>query len=421
MPLLETRGSSSSLSYGLNSGGLDYVRDGLILYYDAAVGTSLNQNIFPNPLDPYAWFAKDTPNGNNITLSRDLAGGGASGAGGTPMLLQPTGTAGDPHIGSYNGPTWDFGKAEANQKFTISFWAKTNRVGSDITPLVCFGDATSSVFTFANQITSFSTFPTTTWARYSGTVTAPNDSRVSSIQLRLDASEGPAFTTDRQWIDGIQVEAGSTVTALNSASRSTWFDISGYSASRELTLYNTPIQYKGNGSNGYLIFNGSSQYAQSNNMSSLVSGLSDASINIWYKANAQDNDGMVYDFCNSNGNRDNFSMRQNWGGGNTAAYTTNSSNTFSSVNFETAQYSVWRNYTAIRRGSSYISFINGVQTGNSTGISGVIRDTNRLILGQDNINTNFLNANFGVFQVYNRSITDSEVVKNYNYFKNRYI
>ena len=87
-------------------------------------------------------------------------------------------------------------------------------------------------------------------------------------------------------------------------------------------------------------------------------------------------------------------MRQNWGGGNTAAYTTNSSNTFSSVNFETAQYSVWRNYTAIRRGSSYISFINGVQTGNSTGISGVIRDANRLILGQDNINTNFLNANF---------------------------
>jgi hypothetical protein len=420
MPLLETIGSGAARAFGLTSSGVDFVRSGLILNYDAGNNNSLTQNVFPNPLDPFAWFG--TSGTNNLSISRDAAAGpSGAGAGSIPMRLQPTSTASDPHTQSYNSTIWNMAPASANQKWTISFWAKTNRVGSDITPLVCFPDSSGSVFTFANQITSFSIFPTTTWARYSATVTAPNDSRVVGIQIRLDASEGLSFTTDIQHIDGIQIEAGQNLTNLNTNSRDIWYDISGVGSNKNLTLTSgIPKHYTGG---RYLAFNGSSHEGRSDNMSGLITGLSDASVSVWYKPNAQDDNGMVYDFCNTvntSGNRDNFSMRQNWGGSQTAAYTTNSSGSFASVNFELAQYTNWRNYSAVRRGNVFYSYINGVLT-NQVAISGTIRDTNRLIIGQDNIGTNFLNANFGIFQVYNRGLTDAEVLQNYLAFKSRYI
>jgi hypothetical protein len=417
VPLLETRGSGSAQSFGLTSStSVNYVRDGLVLYYDTAVGASLNQNVYPNPLDIFAYIG--SASANNLSVVRDTSTG-ASPAGGTPVRFQPTGTASDPHNQSYNSTPWTFAPAKANEKWTVSFWAKTNRVGSDITPLVCFPDSSGSVFTFGGQIQSFSVFPTATWTRYSGTVTAPNDSRVVGIQIRFDASEGPAFTTDQQWIDGLQVESGSVMTALNTNSRDIWYDVSGVGSNKNLTLTTGIPKYYTEGT--YLDLNGTSHKAQSDNMAGIVSGLTNATVNVWYKANATDNNAMVWDFCNSNGNRDNFSMRQNWSDSQTAGYTTNSSNNFASVNFEPAQYTNWRNYTSVRRDGQLLSFINGVQTANATGISGTIRDTNRLIIGQDNIGTNFLNARFGVFQTYNRALTNAEIQQNYLSFKSRYI
>lgn len=209
-----------------------------------------------------------------------------------------------------------------------------------------------------------------------------------------------------------------------SGSGSTWNDISG--SSKTITLYNSPT-FTSNGTKSYFTFNGTSHYAEGD-ASNLITGLSEATCNIWYRPLSSDNDAMVYDHHNypATGTvRDNFSIRQNWGGSSpsyrTSGYTVNSSNTFNYVQFEDTNERLgkWRNYTQVIRSGVMYSYINGVQVG-SQAISGTIRTTNWIKIGQDAINTNYCNADFAVFQTFNRGLTDTEVKQNFNYFKERY-
>jgi len=207
-----------------------------------------------------------------------------------------------------------------------------------------------------------------------------------------------------------------------SGSGSTWSDISG--SGKTLTLYNSPTFFS-NEINSYFRFNGTSHYAEGN-VSGLVSGLSEVSCNIWYRPLSSDNDGMVYDHHNypATGTvRDNFSIRQNWGGASTttSGYATNSSNTFNYVTFENSNnyLGIWRNYTQVIRNNIMYAYVNGVQT-SSISVSGTIRTTTFLRIGQDAINSNFLNADFSLMQTFDRGLTDSEVFQNYNYFKGRF-
>jgi len=213
------------------------------------------------------------------------------------------------------------------------------------------------------------------------------------------------------------LDAGQT--SSYSGSGSTWTDIS--SSAKTITLAGDP-KFVSLGVSSFFRFNGVSTYAEGN-VSGVISGLTNASCNIWYRPLSVDDNGMLYDHHNysSAGTRDNFSIRQNWSGGNTAGYTTNSDGNFTSVNFENANANLhlWRNYTQVRRDGTMYAFVNGVQV-NSSAITGTIRTTSTLKIGQDAINTNYLHADFALMQTFNRGLTDEEVLQNFNYFKGRY-
>lgn len=212
------------------------------------------------------------------------------------------------------------------------------------------------------------------------------------------------------------LDAGQT----SSYNGGTWNDISG--SGKIITLYGSP-SFASLGVSSFLRFNGVSTYAEGD-VSGLISGLTNASCNIWYRPLSADDNGMIYDHHNypATGTvRDNFSIRQNWGSGNTAGYTTNSNGNFVSVNFENANANlhIWRNYTQVRRDDTMYAFVNGVQV-NSSAITGTIRTTSTLKIGQDAIGTNFLHADFAVMQTFNRALTNEEVLQNFNFFKGRY-
>lgn len=211
------------------------------------------------------------------------------------------------------------------------------------------------------------------------------------------------------------LDAGQT----SSYNGGTWNDISG--SGKIITLYGSP-SFASLGVSSFLRFNGVSTYAEGD-VSGLISGLTNASCNIWYRPLSADDNGMLYDHHNYSaaGTRDNFAIRQNWGGGNTAGYTVNSDGNFTSVNFENANANLhlWRNYTQVRRDGTMYAFVNGVQVNSST-ITGTIRTTSTLKIGQDAIGTNFLHADFAVMQTFNRALTNEEVLQNFNFFKGRY-
>jgi hypothetical protein len=211
------------------------------------------------------------------------------------------------------------------------------------------------------------------------------------------------------------LDAGQT----SSYNGGTWNDISG--SGKIITLYGSP-SFASLGISSFLRFNGVGTYAEGD-VSGLISGLTNASCNIWYRPLSADDNGMLYDHHNYSAasTRDNFSIRQNWGGGLTAGYTTNSDGTFTSVNFENANanLNLWRNYTQVRRDGTMYAFVNGVQV-NSSSITGTIRTTSTLKIGQDSIGSNFLHADFAVMQTFNRGLTNEEVLQNFNFFKGRY-
>lgn len=223
-----------------------------------------------------------------------------------------------------------------------------------------------------------------------------------------------------KWNSGLILQYDAGNSASYGGSGNTWNNLLG--SSRELSLINGPT-FVSNGSSSYFRFNGSNHYAESSNMSSVISGLNNVTCNIWYRPLSSDDNGMLYDFNNyaSAGTRDNLAIRQNWGGGQTAGYTTNSSNVFTSVNFENANSNLntWRNLTQVRRDGTMYAYVNGVQV-NSSSITGVIRTTSHLRLGQDIINTNYLNADFAFFETYTRGLSDAEVLSRFNALKGRY-
>ena len=227
-------------------------------------------------------------------------------------------------------------------------------------------------------------------------------------------------TTSLQVTSGLvlNLDVGNSISY--SGSGSNWSDlVSG----RAFTLFNSPT-FVSSGASSYLRFNGTNQYAEGQ-VHGLISGLADATCNVWYRPLSVDNDAMVFDHHTiaSGDVRDNFSIRQVWGGSTpqTAAYTVNSSGVFENVNVEATNsfLNTWRNYTIVRRGGSFITFVNGTQA-NSKSISGVIRQSDFLRIGQDAINSNHLNADFGVMQTFNRGLSNEEVAQQFNFYKGRY-
>ena len=254
------------------------------------------------------------------------------------------------------------------------------------------------------------------------TGTSPDISVDTTYSFDITASDG-LNTSSRSFnvISTSQVTSGLVYyldagkTSSYSGSGSTWTDISG--SGKTSTLYNSP-SFTSSGSSSYFRFNGSSHYAEGD-VSGLISGLSNVTCNIWYRPLSTDNDGMIYDHHTSQ--RDNFSIRQMWAGGNTAGYRSDSNGNFTSVLFENSNNNLntWRNYTQVVRSNVMYSYVNGSLV-NSVAVAGVIRTTSLLRIGQDAINTNYLNADFAVMQTFNRGLSDAEVLANFNFFKGRY-
>lgn len=252
---------------------------------------------------------------------------------------------------------------------------------------------------------------------------------VSRISNSSIANGFPKYQNFENLLDNTPVTSGliyyldAGISSSYSGSGSTWNDISG--SGKTLTLYNSPT-FTSNGTKSYFTFNGTSHYGEGD-ASGLISGLSSVTCSVWYRPLSSDNDGMVYDHHNypaTGTSRDNFSIRQNWGGSPgtvTSGYTQNSSNTFNYVKFEDSNNRLgkWRNYTQVIRDGVMYAYVNGEQK-HSQSVSGTVRTTNWLRIGQDAINSNYLNADFAVIQTFNRGLTDAEIARNFNYFKGRY-
>ena len=224
--------------------GPQIVRSGLVLDLDAGYMRSYSPNVFPNPIDPYAWAV----NGGayQMTLSRDATMTRQYGS--IPLKIVTSGTSA--YTITYNALAWNLAPAANGQTWTFSFWTKgnSNYVAS---ALIFEANSSGTYLTYGNIYYNV----TTSWTRVSGTYTFSNAS-AAYVQFRIDNYNNGVT----QWVDGIQVERASAATNFNPYyfGNTVWKDVS--SNGNDSALLNTDSQNYFSTNAGYIAFDGTNDY-----------------------------------------------------------------------------------------------------------------------------------------------------------------
>ena len=181
--------------------------------------TSKN-NYHPSPTDGYAWatqlpdiaYHSTISQGNNVSVGSSL--------GNNPLQMNENHNEEDPHIMTYNSPTYNIAPAAVGQTWTFSVHAKANKETSG--ELFLFEANSSGQYidsSFANSQIQI----TTDWKRFSITRTIVNIN-TAFIQVRVDGPNAGDNNTVIWW-DGFQVERGSNVGIFTSGSTTTALSI----------------------------------------------------------------------------------------------------------------------------------------------------------------------------------------------------
>ena len=375
--------------------GPQIVRSGLVLDLDASYMRSYSPNVFPNPIDPYAWAV----NGGafQMTLSRDATMTRQYGS--IPLKIVTSGTSA--YTITYNALAWNLAPAANGQTWTFSFWTKgnSNYVAS---ALIFEANSSGTYLTYGNIYYNV----TTSWTRVSGTYTFSNAS-AAYIQFRIDNYNNGVT----QWVDGIQVERASAATTFNPYyfGNAVWKDVSGNN--RTGTLTNGPLFNTSNygnilfdGTNDYVIMPSGGSYSEYTFMffckwitdTAASSRLFGCDAFGTYTVFNPSNVGFHYN--QSAGSSTTISSGVNVGLG-TWCHVAVTVSTLSSI--------------------AYI-YINGSLTNGSSSIP-YINLSGNLFLGAQNTGAGVLaNCNISVFQLYNRVLNATEIMQNYQADKTRF-
>jgi hypothetical protein len=499
MPLLETRGSSSAVAYGLNSGSLF---PGLFARYDASVSGSLTLSgsnvtqwndisgngyhlnvptITPTPATPgtapvYSATAFNSKpglifNGTSSTLAtiNNTITFGAPGfvmfmvasieTPNVAIIAEHTDTgndggwyinAGRGHSIKYaqdatrqscrhvypNGPTWaadggkkviTFGFNGINKKVRL----RSNKLEHAFDPLSNpagiddsltgdgFGTEAGKIFFMSRGATGIYT---------KGTVSEIiickadlSNAQIAAIEdfliakWSINSLTAPVSSNLILHYDAADIRSHNAFNTIDLPATTGWQDIT--TNAKHLT--NSNATYTTTGSGGSWVMNGTNAKFQADTMAGLLTGKSEATVSVMYKSLGTDNDAMVWDFGNTSGGRDYFSMRQNWSGGQTTGYNSTGS-LFGTATFGASVTNVWKHYVFTRRAGVLYAYVNGVLNNTGSTMTDTMNTINRLIIAQDNIGTNFAWAEYGNFLVYDRGLTGTEISQMFEYYRNRY-
>jgi hypothetical protein len=201
----------------------------------------------------------------------------------------------------------------------------------------------------------------------------------------------------------------------------TWFDVSGYG--RNGTLTNGPTY--SNISGGTIVFDGTDDYVTLGTQSFITN---DFTVNLWYNLNTNTTkEHFLFSIGYSSGNSFLITANSNLGSSQTlSSYYVNPSGnaTGRTINSITVGNTVLVNLTYTRNNGLNVIYINGVeQTSRTFTESLSLGSSLQYILGYAiprNKTTAYLQGNIYISQVYNRSLTQSEILQNFNAQKSRF-
>ena len=376
--------------------GPQIVRTGLILDLDASYMRSYSPNVMPNPTDIFAWCGTSAL--NSCTISRDTSMTRQYGS--IPLKMTVTGT--DSHIRTYDSSTWNLAPAANGQTWTVSVYAKAS-VASTFGQIFIFpANSSGLALSFGADTLAL----TNSWTRFSFTYTITGATTTAFIQIRLDGSNTAGEII---WWDGLQVERASAATSFNPYyfGDTFWRDVSNNLNNGTLTAGPT----YGSSNKGIIVFD---YIDDAVTISGNLGSPSRFTLSAWVRSS---NISQAQNIFNANPP---FFLRITSStircGVNTGAAVTwtfnNGSITLSS--------NVWYNLVLTYDQSFIKGYVNGVLDVNSakTGLpnwGGAVR-LGYTTGGEDAPSV----TNIAVAQIYNRALTATEVIQNFQATKSRF-
>jgi hypothetical protein len=185
-----------------------------------------------------------------------------------------------------------------------------------------------------------------------------------------------------------------------------WFDLSG---NNQTFTINGPVTYKSE-NNGYLEFNSSTEYTQSN--SALTLATNNITVDLWVRVYTH---GDWNDFVSNNWVNNGWLMFAGSTAWSFGIAKSNSQYIASSIHNNSTS---WTNLIGTYDGSTVRLYVNGVVSSTTASLAAAILDTNYVIRvaqqgdpGAYDIST---------IKVYNRALSASEAYQNFNALRGRY-
>jgi hypothetical protein len=393
------------------------VKDGLMLCLDATNPKSFSPNAFPNALDIYAYTG---PNANNATITRDYTID-ASPAGGAPLKMAITGNY--PFTQSYNNASFSFANVAQGQTWIASVWIKAS---TNTTAYIYLFGANSSGNNVENAGTILSV--TTSWTRFSSTITFNNASTVA-MQINFEGVSigGSGINI---WFDGVQVERGQTATEFNyryNQNASTWTDLSTnknnasfYIGTPLFSTFDNKKSIRFSNINKNVYNSNHEGFLLGSNPGIISSSGTSFTFEAWFYQSTA-NVGQTIILSNANGG-DGY----RWGPNGTYSYFLlgdgsqlnegGVNNLQTTVGRWVQMIGVFDRAGTLGGGSKFYNFINGIAQSNAT-----IPNVNISVAAPGlAFCCGAFDGYLSILKVYNRALTTNEIVQNYNAHKSRF-
>jgi hypothetical protein len=373
--------------------------NGLMLALDAADMNSYSPNVAPYPTDVFAWAGQ--VGANAATLSRDTSMTRQYGS--IPMKMSVTGN--DPFTNTINyGPsassTWNLAPAANGQTWTISVYVKAS-VATTGELFLMPADSNGVAITSASGAVTI----TTSWTRVSFTYTI-SSATCAFIQGRLDGTPTGGSGINIWW-DGLQVERASAATTFNPYyyGNTVWRDFSGNA--RNGTLTSGTLFNSSNGGN--ILFDGSTQYATTSN---IALSFTTFSMECLVKYNSLSGNQGLFTYNNTN-------FINLWKGSGVGMRWEVNSGGQAITGANDLATGVWYHFVGVYNGSQGILYRNGVVYAGPTALTSHTSESASFEIGRYSGAGN-TNGNIAAARFYNRALTATEVLQNYNATKARF-
>jgi hypothetical protein len=196
-------------------------------------------------------------------------------------------------------------------------------------------------------------------------------------------------------------------------SGTTWTDLSGNNNNG--TLINGPTFNPNN--LGSIVFDGVDDYASvpyTTNFDATVNGIT---LNTWVYNNNSSGGWKAVIQRNRNGTL--AAVYGIWRStSNGWQFRLGSGGVDSTINITNATTGIWVNLTLTYNKTTLIAYINGVNVGTNTPI-GYVNDTQNLLIGDAGV-SEYFKGGIASTQIYNRALSQSEILQNYNAYKTRF-